>query len=109
MGRQWNWRIVQSEFREAKLTPSLHTDHDPDCLVFISTETVRTCIYIDCEEMRGQEEFFDKDLEIGSREGSETVGWIFFSVAWLPYPLPLKRVRIISISQSPCDMQHFLI
>lgn len=109
MGRQWNWRIVWSELREAKLTPALHTGHHPECLVFISTDTVRTCIYIDYEEMIGQEEVFDKDLEIGPCEGSETVGWIFFSVGGLLYPLPWRRVRIISFSQSPCNMQQFLI
>lgn len=69
---------------------------------------MRTCIYIDYEEMICQEVFFDKDLEIGSREGSKTMGWIFFSVGWMPYHLTLRRDRTINFSQSPCNMQHFL-
>jgi len=107
-GKALNWRTLRSKLREAKLTPSLHIYQDPHCLVFISTENMRTCIYIDYEEIC-QEELFDTDLEIGSREGSKTVGWIFFSVGWIPHPLTLRRDRIINFSHSLCNMQHFLI
>lgn len=69
------WKAVklESKLTAATLTTS-HICQDPDYLVFKSTETMRTYIYMDYAELIWKEECFDRDLQIASCEGPKKVG-----------------------------------